>query len=165
MNVHEYLTAKSVPFQEIRHEPTFQASQSARTIAVPAQTFGKSVLLDVDGSPVMAVVPASCFVDLKKVKKLFHAHHCHLASEERCQKLFPESEFGAWPPFGSMRHIPTLMDEKLLNSRQGTFESDRLNESIRMNMEDFEHVEHPIISQISRTKTMYRSLDEMQDLW
>ncbi len=166
MNVHNYLNGKRVAFQEIRHEPSFQASSAAWLLRTPAQQFAKSVILDVDGAPVMAVVPASCFVDLKKVKKLFHARHCHLATEDHCHRLFPESEFGAWPPFGSMRHIPTLMDEKLLASRQATFESDRLSEAILMNIEDFEHVEHPIIAQISTTKKFYRNLqDDEREKW
>lgn len=131
----------------------------------PAQQFAKSVILDVDGAPVLAVVPSSCYVDLKKVKKMFHAHHCHLATENRCHMLFPESEFGAWPPFGSMRHIPTLLDEKLLAARQATFESDRLGEAIRMNMEDFEHVEHPIVAPISRTKRAFKNTDDNYDAW
>jgi prolyl-tRNA editing enzyme YbaK/EbsC (Cys-tRNA(Pro) deacylase) len=164
MNVHDYLNGKRISFQEIRHEPSFQASNAARLLRMPAQQFAKSVLLDVDGAPVMAVVPASCFVDLKKVKKLFHAHHCHLASEDHCHRIFPESERGAWPPFGSMRHIPTLMDEKLLASRQATFESDRLSEAILMNIEDFEHVEHPIIGQITRTKKIYRDFEDERDM-
>ncbi len=165
MNVHDYLTAKKVSFQEIRHEPTFQASRTANVMETPARQYAKSVILDIDGAPTLALVPASCFVDLKKVKKLFHARHCHLATEDRCHKLFPESEFGAWPPFGSMRHIPTLLDERLLASRQVTFESDRLGEAIRMNMEDFEHIEHPIIGQFSHPKRRDNRIEDEWKMW
>jgi prolyl-tRNA editing enzyme YbaK/EbsC (Cys-tRNA(Pro) deacylase) len=156
MNVHDYLSLKHVPFQEIRHTPQFQAILAARTLGTPARQFGKTVVLDVDGAPVVAVIPASCTVDLKKVKRLYKAKHCHLASEELCHRLFPESERGAWPPFGSMRHIPTLLDEKLLQNRQITLESDCVSEAIRMNVEDYETAEKPQIASITRIKSEWR---------
>lgn len=157
MNVHDYLLRKHVAFQEIRHIPQFQAILAARTIGTPARQFAKTVILDVDGTPVVAVVPASCTVDLKKVKKLYKAKHCHIANEELCHLIFPESERGAWPPFGSMRHITTILDEQLLANRQITFETDCVSESIRMNTEDYESAERPQIAKISRTRPEWRS--------
>lgn len=160
MLIQSFLANRRVSFQEIPHEPAFLATRVAAATATPPREFAKPVVLDVDGSPVLAVVPATAYVDLRKVKRFLGAHHVHLASEERCRQLFPEFEAGAWPPFGSMKNIPTLADRNLLDVGQIVFEADNHHDAVRMASGDFRRVEHPLVGSFAKIKRGFREEED-----
>ena len=56
-------------------------------------------------------IPATCQVDLERVRQELNAARVELASEAEMEKLCPDCEPGAIPPFGSLYHLTTLVDE------------------------------------------------------
>ena len=47
------------------------------------------------------------------------------------------------PPFGSLFHVRTLVDESLAEDDEIVFEGHNHEEAIRMAYKDFEAIEHP----------------------
>jgi Ala-tRNA(Pro) deacylase len=73
-----------------------------------------------------------------------------MASEEEIQHLFPDCEVGAMPPFGSLYHLPTFIDESLTEDDRIVFEAQNHEEAIRMSYRDYETVEHPVHARFAR---------------
>ena len=68
-------------------------------------------------------------------------------NHERCLAIGLETGFcerGAIPPFGSVYHVHTLVDESLADDEEIVFQAETHDESIRMTYHDFEIVEHPL---------------------
>ncbi len=66
-----------------------------------------------------------------------------IPERRRLARLFPDCERGAIPPFGSVYHLPTLVDESLAEDEQIVFEAHNHEEAIRMAYRDYEALEHP----------------------
>jgi Ala-tRNA(Pro) deacylase len=73
-----------------------------------------------------------------------------MGSEEDMDQLFPDCERGAMTPFGSLYHIPTVVDESLTHDDRIVFEAQCHEEVIRMKYSDFESMEHPQIGHFAR---------------
>jgi Ala-tRNA(Pro) deacylase len=67
-----------------------------------------------------------------------------MAGEGEMDRLFPDCEVGAIPPFGSFYHLPTLVDESLTEDDKIVFEAQSHEEAIRMSYKDYEEIEHPV---------------------
>jgi Ala-tRNA(Pro) deacylase len=165
MFVQRYLRENGIKFEEIPHAHTFLSWRVASAAHAPVRQFAKTVVLDVDSQPWIAVIPSDSYVDLRKVKRLLKAKHVHLATEERCHELFPECEVGAWPPLGTMHRLPAILDDGLMNYSQLTFESDDHTHAIRMSTLDYEVLEQPKHARVARQKGIYRENQEDVFFW
>ena len=63
--------------------------------------------------------------------------------------LCPDCEIGALPPFGSQYGLKTVVDESLLADEHIVFEGNTHAEAIRMRLDDFRNLEHPLVLPIS----------------
>jgi Ala-tRNA(Pro) deacylase len=59
------------------------------------------------------------------------------------ERLFPDCEPGAMPPFGSLYHLPTVVDESLAKDDVIVFEGQDHEQAIRMTYRDYATLEHP----------------------
>ena len=96
------------------------------------------------------MLPASYRVDLDQVRRELGEEWVEMGSEEDMDHLFPDCERGAIPPFGSLYHVPTLVDESLADDEQIVFEAQNHEEAIRMSYRDYETVEHPVHGRFAR---------------
>src|SRR5262249_18009211 len=103
----------------------------------------KSVLLRTDEGYVLAVLPANRNVDLGRVREFLGDESAELAGEAEMERLFPDCERGAMPPFGSLYHLQTVVDEELTRDERIVFEANNHEEAFRMAYRDFEALEHP----------------------
>jgi Ala-tRNA(Pro) deacylase len=116
----------------------------AQELHVPGREVAKSVLLRTGrGHFVLAVVPATHRVDLERLREYLGEDRLDLASEAEMEKVFPDCEKGAMPPFGSLYQVPTVVDERLAADDEIVFEAHNHEEAIRMAYDDFEELEHP----------------------
>jgi Ala-tRNA(Pro) deacylase len=76
----------------------------------------------IDDKAAMAVVPASCHVDLRLLKKAANADTVNPAVEVESKSLFPEWETGAMPPFGNRYGLNVFADEKLAKDKEIAFQ-------------------------------------------
>jgi Ala-tRNA(Pro) deacylase len=149
MNVKTFLNSRSVWYDALEHDPTYSAQRMAQALHVPGDEVAKTVLLRADGQYVVAVVPATCNVDLKRAKQALGAKRVELATETEFGEAFPDCEIGAVPPFGSQYGFKTLVDAELARDEQIVFESNSHHEAIRMNYADFVKVEQPQVAAFS----------------
>jgi Ala-tRNA(Pro) deacylase len=143
MKLDEFLTTRRVPFEKLTHRPAYTANRIAQMLHVPGRHLAKSVLLRTGHGYALAVLPATHRVDLNKVRDCLGEERMELASEDDMQRLFPDCETGAMPPFGSLYQLPTVVDDSLAEDKEIVFENQTHDKAIRMAYSDYEEVEHP----------------------
>lgn len=110
-----HLEGAGVAYEVIEHEETQTAADESRAAHVPRDEMAKTVLLEEDGSWVVAVVPASHRLDVRKLREVLQAGTLlHLASEKQIAEHFPQMDVGAIPPVGPMLVGATVLDRRLL---------------------------------------------------
>ena len=98
----EFLDSHNVRYIVISHSPAFTAQGIAALAHIPGKELAKTVMVKMDHSLIMAVLPASFHVDLSRLKAEAMATTVELASESEFKDRFPDCETGAMPPFGNL---------------------------------------------------------------
>jgi Ala-tRNA(Pro) deacylase len=137
MSVTEFLDKSGVNYEVSKHEPAFTAQQIAAVVHEPGKYVAKPVIVKVDGEYVMCVLSACHKIDLGALKKQLGAKSVELAEEQDIEKLFPDCELGAEPPFGNLYDLPTIMDKALGKDEHIMFQCGSHEEAIRMSMDDY----------------------------
>ena len=143
MNLDDFLNSRRVPFEHLHHRPAYTANRTAQMLHVPGKEVAKTVLLRTDRGYVLAVLPATHQVDLDEVRRELGVERVEMASEAEMDRLFPDCERGAVPPFGSLYHLETLVDESLTADERIVFDAQSHEDAIRMTYRDYESLEHP----------------------
>lgn len=146
MNVEQMLSQGGVGFEVLRHDPTYGGQRLAQSVAVSGSLVAKTVLLQVDGAMVLAVLPATHLIDLDEVKATFRAETVALSTEEEFDEWFPDCELGALPPFGSQYGMLTLVDDGLSEDEMIVFEGNKHDEAICMRFVDYQNLEDPVVA-------------------
>jgi len=108
-----YLDHHGLCYELVRHTRTRTSLGSVRAAHIPAGRLAKSVLLEDERGYVLAILPASCHLDLDEIE-LQTRRRLELASEAEVGDLFSDCEVGAVPAAGSAYGIPTLVEASLL---------------------------------------------------
>jgi Ala-tRNA(Pro) deacylase len=143
MNLDQFLSSRRVSFEHLRHRPAYAANRVAQTLHIPGKDVAKTVLLRTDRGYLLAVLPATHQVDLDEVRRELGAERVEMATEAEMERLFPDCEPGALPPFGSLYHLQTLVDESLAADERIVFDAQNHEDAIRMSYSDYESLEHP----------------------
>jgi Ala-tRNA(Pro) deacylase len=143
MRLDEYLTQQHVMFETLPHQPVYTASRMAQCLHVPGKEVAKTVLVRTGHGHALAVLPANCRVDLDRLRQDLGEDRVEMASEEEMDRIFPDCERGAMPPFGSLYHLPTVVDESLTQDERIVFEGQNHEVAIGMRYQDYEALEHP----------------------
>lgn len=107
-----HLDRHALCYEQVRHPHSTSSLESARAARIPAGRLAKCVLLADERGYLLAVLPASCRIDLDELAGLLH-RRLELASETEVGELFADCELGAVPAVGPYG-IPTLVDDSLL---------------------------------------------------
>jgi Ala-tRNA(Pro) deacylase len=150
MKLEELLTERHIAFEQLQHAPAYTANRTAQALHVPGKDVAKTVVLRVDNRYVLAVLPATHRVDLEEIRQELGAERVAMASEEEMDRVFPDCERGAVPPFGSLYHLETLVDEALAADDQIVFDAQSHQGAIRMRYRDYEAMEHPRLGHFGR---------------
>lgn len=133
----EYLDRSEVNYQIHRHSHTATSLESAYSAHVPAEQIAKGVLLWDEIGYVLAVIPASNSLDIDTLNYLID-RRLELATEEELSDVFVDCAIGAVPAVGWAYHVPTVVDEELLEQPTLYFESGDHEELIMVDEADFE---------------------------
>lgn len=112
MTLQEYLNDQHIDYEVIAHDRTSSSLQTARASHIPGDCIAKGVVLTREGGFVMAVIPASCRVQLDAVEQMFDGP-IRLATEDEISSLFPDCEAGAVPPIGAAYAVDCVVDDDL----------------------------------------------------
>jgi Ala-tRNA(Pro) deacylase len=134
---------RHVSFERLHHRPQYTANRVAQALHVPGREMAKTVILRTSDGYMMAVLPATHRVNLERMREELGERDLDFASEAEMDRLFPDCERGAMPPFGSLYNLPTMVDETLAEDDDIVFEAQNHEEAFRMKFRDYEEVEQP----------------------
>ena len=145
----ELLDREQVKYLSIAHSPAFTAQEIAASAHIPGKEIAKTVMVRLDTTMAMAVVPATCRVDLDRLRDLAGVGEARLASEDEFRLLFPECETGAMPPFGNLYGLEVWADRGLAEDEQIAFNAGSHAELIQMAYGDFERLVQPKLAEFT----------------
>ncbi|UCD34620.1 MAG: YbaK/EbsC family protein, partial [Nitrospiraceae bacterium] len=134
----EFLDSNNVKYNTIMHEPSFTAQEIAAAAHVSGKELAKTVLVKMDGTMTMIVLPASSRLDLGLLRKVAGVQKVELAREQEFESRFPDCDLGAMPPFGNLYGMDVLVDDQLTRDKEIAFNAGSHSELIRLAYKDFE---------------------------
>jgi len=139
----EILDRAKISYEVYNHPRAFTAQEIAATQHITGRTMAKVVMLNVDGSFVMAVLPSNRMVDFALAKAALGATDVSLATEKQFATLFPECEIGAMPPFGNLFGLPVFVDPALERHEAIFFNAGNHQHTVRLKYRDFKLLVKP----------------------
>jgi Ala-tRNA(Pro) deacylase len=141
-----FLESGGIKYEVIRHPEAFTAQEIAAATHIPGKQLAKTVILKVDDEMAMAVLPASHMVDFDLLKKAVGASTVEMVREQEFEKLFPDCEVGAMPPFGNLYGLEVFVAESLAEEGEIAFNAGSHKELVKMSFKDFEsHVKPKVV--------------------
>jgi len=141
----QMLDQQCIKYISINHSPAYTARETAASTFVPRREFAKTIIVDLDGEKVMAVLSASRHVDLEALRKLAQAKAARLATEDEFREMFADCELGAMPPFGSLYGTRVFADEMVTEVDDLCFNAGTHEQILRMEYLDYVKLEQPVI--------------------
>ncbi|HVO79903.1 MAG TPA: YbaK/EbsC family protein [Terriglobales bacterium] len=152
IRLREYLDSHNVKYVVISHSLAYTAQGVAALTHIPGKELAKTVIVKMDGTLAMAVVPASCQVDLARLKAVVGAQTVELALESEFKDRFPDCETGAMPPFGNLYGMDVFVDESLSQDKEIAFNAGSHRELVRMAWADVERLVVPRVIKLAVAK-------------
>ncbi len=145
------LDEKQVAYELIPHSHTERATEEAAALGVRLAEVGKTVVLTGPQGYVRAVLPASEWLDLHKVREhLDGGKEIRLATESELVGAYPTFELGAVPPFGGPRGDRVIVDRRIANRESIILEAGTHEQSIRVQTADLLALTQAEIADICR---------------
>jgi Ala-tRNA(Pro) deacylase len=144
-----FLDENNIEYVTISHSPAFTAQGIAHSAHVSGKEMAKTVILNKDGTLVMAVLPANQKVDTQIFKHAVGADKVDVAKESDFKETFPGCELGAMPPFGNLWDVPVYVAEELRDHDSITFNAGSHVELVQMRYKDFEKLVKPEIVKLT----------------
>ena len=148
----DFLDGKGVKYVTIGHSPAFTAQEIAASAHIPGKELAKTVMVKLDGTMAMAVLPASRAVDFDLLKDAAGAKEAELATEAEFLDLFPGCEAGAMPPFGNLYDVAVYADEGLAEDEEIAFNAGSHKELVRLAYADFARLVEPTLASFARQR-------------
>ena len=147
----QFLDDAKVSYETYHHPQAFTAQETAARQHMSGKEMAKVVILKANGAFVMAVVPGSSLVSLRKAREALAKGKVALATEAEFASLFPECEIGAMPPFGNLFGLPVYIDPALEKDEMIFFNAGNHTETVRLKYADFKRLVMPtVVSLIDR---------------
>ena len=148
----DLLDANHISYSGIAHPKAFTAQEVAMSAHIPGREVAKGVVVKVDGTLMLAVLPASDMLDLDLLRKEIGARTASLATEDEFTARFPGCERGAIPPVGPLFHLDTIVADDLAEDEMISFNAGSHRELVRVSYHDYEGLVHPKVARISIRK-------------
>jgi len=145
----QFLDTSGVRYEPIEHRIAFTAQELAAAEHVPGREHAKVAIVRVPTGFFMAVLPAPRKVDLAKFAAAVHEKEARLASEDEFERMFPQCETGAMPPFGNLFGLPVIVDRALEDDKNIAFQAGTHSESVRRKYADFKRLARPQVADIA----------------
>jgi Ala-tRNA(Pro) deacylase len=130
--VTEYLEQRGSAFEVLPHRQAYTATDEARALGIDAGEVLKTLAVRTGPGYVLAVIPASCRLDLHLVRNALGDHQARLASEEELGRDFPGYQLGALPPLGALLGSQVFLDPEVLGHDLVVFAAGTQTESVRI---------------------------------
>lgn len=135
--VSRYLTQRRLPYEVLCHSHTKSSIETAQAAHIPTVRMAKSVVLGDDLGYVMAILPASCRLDIGELHRQLN-RPLGLVPEQELSALFQDCDIGAVPPMGPAYGMETVVDSTLAEQPDIYLEAGDHEQLIHLSGEDFE---------------------------
>jgi Ala-tRNA(Pro) deacylase len=146
----EFLDSHQVKYVTISHSLAYTAQGIAALTHIPGKDLAKTVVVKTDNTMAMAVLPASCHLDVELLRKAAAAKTVEIASEMEFQDKFPDCETGAMPPFGNLYDMRVFADEMLARDAEIAFNAGSHRELVRLAWDDYARLVQPKIVPLAK---------------
>jgi Ala-tRNA(Pro) deacylase len=145
MYVLDYLRSRGVWFEPLLHHPASCSTKRAGCMHVPGRGVAKAVLIKAADSFVLAVLPSTSWIDLRRLSDAMRApvSTIRLATLDEVVGIFADCEPGVVPAFGRLYGLVTLVDSGLATQTDIVLGANTRHEGLRMRFEDFQTLEQP----------------------
>ena len=137
------LDQQQVHYERIEHPLAYTMPEVAASAHLSGNQMAKTVIVELDGEMVMAVLPAHKKIILQDLRDLTGSDHVKFVSETDFTKRFPDCEIGAMPPFGNLYGMEVFVAESLAHNGEIAFNACTHREIIKMSFADFERLVEP----------------------
>jgi Ala-tRNA(Pro) deacylase len=145
--VRAFLDEEQVRYEVVRHRQALTAQGVARSLHTSGWRVAKVLLVGGgDGRYLLAVLPASCQLDLERLRRVTGRPSLRLASELEMNQLFPDCVVGALPPFGRLYGLPVYVDSCFPHTRELVFQAGTHDEVVRMPYLVYEALARPTVA-------------------
>ena len=141
----EFLDQNRVKYMSIKHSPAYTAQEVAASAHISGRAMAKVVMVELDGSLAMAVLPANQRVLLQDLREVTGTDDVEFASEAMFKDRFPDCELGAMPPFGNLYGMDVFVALALVGNPEIAFNAGSHEEIIKMAYADFEQLVKPYV--------------------
>jgi Ala-tRNA(Pro) deacylase len=141
----EYLDQHNIKYTASTHSSAYTAQELAAVMHVPGKDLAKVVMVKIDGSFTMLVMPAHHHINFEQLKQATGAERVELATETEFQNLFPDCEVGAMPPFGNLYGLPVYVARPLTDEEDIVFNAGTHRDAIRMTGADYGRLVNPTV--------------------
>lgn len=142
----EFLDKHKVKYVSIHHSMAYTATEIAASAHVKGKNLAKTVIVLLDGTMAMAVLPSRYHVNLERLRVAASSGSAVLAAEEEFSREFPGCDEGAMPPFGNLYGIPVYVDTSLTEDEEIAFNACSHTELIQLAYKDFEKLVKPVVA-------------------
>lgn len=146
----DYLNRNNVNFVTYYHNPIYSAEDLAMHLNAPLNSIAKTYLLRANGEFVLLAIPACCEIDIDKLRKALSMNKIDFPPEASQEKLFPDCEADALPPFGNLYGIKVYVDDQFGENAQLIFPAGSFRDSVKVKFSDFKHLVDPVITSCCR---------------
>jgi Ala-tRNA(Pro) deacylase len=130
------LTDHGAEYELVAHPKSYTSMESASAAHVPQDHIAKGVLLRDGLGFVLAVIPASEWVDLRRLQEIL-GRELRIASETEVDQLFNDCDPGAIPPLGEAYGLEMVLDESLTSLSSIYFEGGDHEHLVRLGGDQF----------------------------
>ncbi len=151
----EYLDTSGVKYTILSHSLAYTALEVAHAVHVPGKEIAKTVIVWIDGTMTMVVLPGTNLINFTALREQLGAKGVDLASEQEFSSRFPECEVGAMPPFGNLFGMPVIAASLLADDTEIAFNAGSHHELVRMSYADYVDIVKPRIASFTLRKGTY----------
>lgn len=139
-----YLNKTATAAEAVTHRTVYTAYDLAQTTGIKLEHIAKTILVKIEppyggtgAKHIIAVLPASHQLDLKKLKEILRAKKISIADERVMSKLF-KIKAGAITPFSAMHgNAPVFIDRALFKAKKIMARSGSFTDSLFVRPKDF----------------------------
>lgn len=140
-----FLDDNRIAYRCTPHSTTYRAMDTAAAAGVPPYRVAKAVIVMINHSPVMVVIPTDTTVNLTRLGEAASAYAAWLAPEQELALCFPDCQAGAVPPLGNLWGLRVYADESLAANDRIAFNAGTHEELLEMSWSDFVELAQPRI--------------------
>jgi len=112
----KFLDSNKIKYEVIKHRTVYTAFDKAATLRVPPKIVGKTLVIKLEKSPALVLIPANKNLDKQKLKKIAKAKNIDFIKEAWMKKNLKGIKIGTVPPFGNLWKLPTFADKGLFRN-------------------------------------------------